>query len=192
MVVPVVRELFVPREFVVREVPLDLSLRLLELRVLLEFRLSLDEERVLLEFRLSLDEERVLLEFRLSLDEERVLLLEVRLSRDSTAVRFGVVLRDSEPVRVLVPWLSEPVRVELPRVSVEERLEELRVEASVVVPPREAPEERVDDEALPLWLLLTCVPVVGLWSRVISAVFTVGRLVPGVQVLVGMGAGALG
>lgn len=117
--------------------------------------------------------------------------------RGSTVERVGVVLRvvvvDVPRVSV-VPRVSLVLRVsdvprEVPRVSVVLR----EAGVPVLVPPREPPTERfVEEELLLVWLLLTCVPVEGLWSRVISAVLIVGLLLPGVQVPVGMGAGVLG
>lgn len=109
--------------------------------------------------------------------------------------RVSEVSRASDVPRVVVPRVSEVLRVsDVPRVVVPRDSEVLRVvEGSVVVPPRVPPEVWAEGVALPLlWLLLTCVPVVGLWSRVASGVFTVGRLLPGVHTPVGMGAGALG
>ena len=118
--------------------------------------------------------------------------------RGSTVERVGVVLRvvvvDVPRVSVvprvsLVLRVSDVPRVVVPRVSVVLR----EAGVPVLVPPREPPTGRfVEEELLLVWLLLTCVPVEGLWSRVISAVLIVGLLLPGVQVPVGMGAEVLG
>ena len=123
--------------------------------------------------------------------------------RDSTVERVGVVPRVSAEEReVEVPRDSVSVRVaEVPRLSAEDLSRvvvplsepELRVGLAVVDPSRLPPVVRPEGVALlELWLLLTCVPVLGLWSRVCSGTLTVGRLVPGVQEPLGMGAGAVG
>jgi hypothetical protein len=143
--------------------------------------------------------------------EERVVvgvsLLRVLDERVSTVERVGVVPRVSELLRVVVPRVSvvlrvsvvprvsEVPRVVVPRVSVVPRdsLVVRVVEGVVVALPRELPVVRlVPVEEPVVWLLLTCVPVEGLWSRVISAVLMVGFPEPGAQVPVGMGAGVLG
>jgi hypothetical protein len=124
--------------------------------------------------------------------------------RDSTVERVGVVPRVSAEEReVEEPRDSVSVRVaEVPRLSDEDLSRvvavplsepEVRVELSVVDPSRLPPVVRPEGVALlELWLLLTCVPVLGLWSRVCSGTLTEGRLVPGVQEPLGMGAGAVG
>lgn len=170
-----------------------------------------EEERVLELERLS-DEEgsavRVLLELRDSTVERVGVVLRVSVAPRVAAVlrvsvvppRVSVVLRElvprvSEVPRVLVPRVSEVPRVLEPRVSVVLRVSVVprEVGVSVAVPPREPPVLRLVLVEVPeVWLLLTGVPVDGLWSRVCSGVFTMGRSLPGVQVEVGMGAGALG
>ena len=196
-----------PRELEVREE--ELVLLLFE-----EVVVRVPEERLLeVEVRVLEDlvsEERV----SLVVPELR----EVLVPRDSTVERVGVVpvlrlpllsvevlvvapvLRLpllSEEVLVVapvlrLPLLSEEVLVVAPVLRLPLLSEEVLVVAPVLRLPLLSEEVLVVEEVPEEWLLRTCVPVEGLWSRVISAVLIVGLLLPGVQVLVGMGAGALG
>lgn len=147
-----------------------------------EVEVALEERELLLRELLAAERVGEALEAAAVLEErllEVAVLLEVRLV---AVERVGVALALEELLR---EEAVEALEREVPEFS--EALEETRVVVPRL-PVVAGPLEEV------LWLLLTCLPVVGLLSRVaaVAEAGTVGRFMPGVQGAVGVGAGCCG